>query len=209
MPELTKEMSLRLAKSPETAHSPLANRALPAYEAMDATGLERFRDKVHYVADIVPEAAFIGGAALRIWLDQAGIPVPTEVSGDIDVIVAWGSQPQPDVYDVGPTPDKFTLDVTDTWEPFEEPWFSHPDYEGISLTVSTPQRQLVKKAETYMHESPAHDRWCKDHLYFQILSRLVSREALVLYLEASAGREPNHFRPDPSLINFLTSKKLI
>ncbi|HZP55456.1 MAG TPA: hypothetical protein VFB03_01660, partial [Candidatus Saccharimonadales bacterium] len=58
---------------------------LPDYEVIELADLERFRAKVAKVSEIEPRGYFVGSAALRIWMDQANLPVPAEVSGDIDI----------------------------------------------------------------------------------------------------------------------------
>lgn len=181
---------------------------LPAYEVMTEAEAELFRERVKFVAETYPSAAFVGGAALRVHMDMLGLPLPKEVSGDIDLAVHQELAGQePWYWDIPHHTGDIPLDTIDTWTPFREPYYTTESYQGKRLTVSTLAHALYDKARQYLIvKEEGHERLNTDYTYLKILESLVSPEELRGYFAIRTQEQPQRIEVSPELIDFLVSE---
>lgn len=169
------------------------------YPAMDQTELEGFREQIKSVADNCPRAGLVGGAALRVYLDISGLPVPGQVSGDIDLVVNDYGLPEAGVHSFGST----VLDVFNTWAPFETPFFGVVEYQCSRLKIAEPEHLLAKKLEHLSAER------VQDSMYLEILSGMVNRDSLAAYIEAIRCKVPSYIELDEQTLGVLASADIL
>ncbi|MBI4034418.1 hypothetical protein HY380_00805 [Candidatus Saccharibacteria bacterium] len=178
-------------------------------QPMTAEELKQFRVQINYLFDVFPaNAALVGGNAVRLWLNQLGLPVPQPISGDFDIVTWGGGPPDPGVEDFQKGPGPIIVDIIHTWEPFEYPFFTQIEVENRPVPVATLPTLVMMKAQDVVWENPNPQFIAKDHFYYGLLKQLVSRPDMDKYLAAYLNHVPAHIVRTNSYVDFLVSEGL-
>lgn len=90
----------------------------------------------------MPDAAFVGGVALRVWTDKKGIRIPASYGNDFDI-----TRPDQTLYEVNKSTPAGWVDIFPAKYPIQEPFFTKFEYKGDKICLAIRQVGFVENVK--------------------------------------------------------------
>jgi len=154
------------------------------YEPITPEHLTEMKRRIDVVSSEIPGAIFVGGTALRIHAENAGLPIPDQFGGDTDITIEDQKN-----YEVNRSTSAGWVDVFPT--PKEEGFYSEVEYDGKKLNVATPAHLLFYKLRSVRNRLDEKGTVMrKDVVYLEMLEKMCSEAEWQEYLRTAAKARP-------------------
>lgn len=139
------------------------------YPEISKDNLLQIQNNIHTIYEKYPDAAIVGGSALRIWSDILGRKIPEVYGRDVDIV-----RPKQQEYEFDERTEAGHIDISDSEFPITEPFFTDIEYNNEKIKIISIEHMLVMKMRSIKAIYEETDKIMKkDIVYYNILQEMV------------------------------------